>query len=215
MYKCLCTSYYVHNHTHTLLLYTSIARTPVSFLSSYIKLGYVFHHPANPLTLPEQEELQNMLYTLATKCVVRTNFKSMPASALAVAITYYARKVCMVEPVWTPYMTTHMHHHPTRDAQVIHAIELLCILEEDMCMWEEFMCMVQDNTSKGLRVRDVYGDGGSIGDVEGDGDDDVHEMCAKLNTMLRDFTSPGGKAAYKEGVKRSPVSIAALEDMLN
>lgn len=179
------------------------ARTPVAFLTSYIKLGYVHLLPlGQALDSAQADELNSTLQSLATKCLIASQFKAVPSSLLAAAILYYARLSAGICPAWMPSMTTLMFHDPTTDPLGLKAIEMLCALEDDLSLWEELCLQLQDSKTAAAAPP-------AVAYPEDDYDEnEVREMCDKLTSMLADMSSPEPAKASKSDDVPSPVSIA-------
>lgn len=193
-------------------------RTPVAFLSSYMKLGYVHHTlDAAGMDAEEKEDLNRSMVSLATKCIINTAFKAIPASAVAAAIAFYARRSAGVVPAWTASMSKVMYHDPCRDAMGLKALELLYAMDDDVAGFEELLLTVQDATRStvardGLHTLDKENSFYDDEDVDHDEDSDENEvrtMCTKLQNMLTEIQSPAptSKALQEEP---SPTSVANL-----
>jgi hypothetical protein len=209
-----------------------IARTAIAFISSYVKLGYVFSMPTSaiPLTIQQEEEITNTVYALASKCLINTKFKSIPTSILATAIIYYARKIAHVCPIWTLTMTCQMAHDPCRDPLGLRALELICIMEDDMASWEELLLTLQDNSKQVRNDNSLLSDdhehyyaeeNSAVLDNEDEDltepeydEREVQEMCNKLNSMLAEIASPVVDKSNKQQEEPSPISIAAIDGVL-
>jgi hypothetical protein len=170
--------------------------------------------------LGEQEELNQKMMTLATKCMIHTRLKAIPSSIIAASIAYYARQVAHVSPVWTSVMTSEMFHDPSRDALGVRALQIICAMEEDAATWEELLLMKDSNSkipARGKRNADQSCPIDGFGENDEnlfDGEYEVLDLCDKLESIMADISSPSDgkiKSMSKDGPKKSPSSIAGLE----
>ena len=80
------------------------ARTPVSFLSSYLVVGVIFHDDkiSSVENIPKitPATVKSSMFSLATKCILVNRFKGILASATACAIVYHVRKSLGIYPAW-------------------------------------------------------------------------------------------------------------------
>jgi Cyclin, C-terminal domain len=84
------------------------ARTPMTFLASYMTLGVTFETDACaafPLLRDRQAELTAKINATATFCTLEMTFKPAKASDLACAILFHARQAISVRPTWSAALT--------------------------------------------------------------------------------------------------------------
>ena len=81
-----------------------IARTPVSFLSSYLVVGVIFHDDkitsVDNISKITPATVKSAMFSLATKCILDNRFKGILASATACAIVFHVRQSFGIYPTW-------------------------------------------------------------------------------------------------------------------
>lgn len=111
------------------------ARTPVSFLYSYLILGAVFEDDdVSQVDFNKQDldlEFEKKMVNLATKCILNSKFKSLHASSIACAIVFEVRRDLNILPHWRSELSALTSHDPNTNKSVLSALELIKEMKSD------------------------------------------------------------------------------------
>lgn len=147
---------------------SSVARTPMAFLDSYINLARCMPDATAPhMSCFACPDFEASIARTATKCMVDHSFKALPASAIATGIIYFTRELNCCEPLWTTALSRLTGHDAPTSKSVQRVLELL-----DVMVHKEKLAVMQEQIDAELANNSLE-----------DSRDEVDELTAALDSV--------------------------------